>query len=88
MKTNRGPRLFAGVYPCGIVYADRWHEQSGDYKRLAFLSYSSLALEVERECPPDMRAEIERDAAKIQSRRGEQFQISTCNQTILLGGTA
>ena len=28
-------RLFAGVFPCGIVYVDKGREVAGDYARLA-----------------------------------------------------
>jgi hypothetical protein len=48
MKNNEkqtGSRLFIGVFPCGISYADRHHEEHGDYKTLAFLPYNSLVLE-------------------------------------------
>jgi len=78
-------RIFSGVYPCGIVYADRDREIAGDYAKLAFLPFSTLLLEIERTCPKDLALEIKRDAAKIQSRRGQQFQISTCGQTVILG---
>jgi hypothetical protein len=80
------PRIFAGVYPCGIVYADRKKEVAGDYKRLAFLDYATLTLDVEKDAPADLVSEIRVDAALIQARRGEQFQISSCNQTVTLGG--
>ena len=78
-------RLFVGIFPTGIAYADREVEVHGDYKRLAFLSFSTLALEVESDCPLDLRRAIERDAAQIQSRCGESFEISACGQTVLLG---
>jgi hypothetical protein len=78
-------RLFAGCYPCEIVYADRAREVGGDYKRLAFLSYRTLVLEVEDECPEDLRRHIVQDAARYQAMPGEPLQISTCGQTITLG---
>lgn len=79
-------RLFVGVYPAGIVYADRKREKHGDYARCAFLDYATLTLEVEKDCPAKLREEITLDAAKIQARRGQEFQVSTCGQTVLLGG--
>jgi hypothetical protein len=79
------PRIFAGVYPAGIVYADRHREEHGDYARLAFLSYATLELEVEKSCPAQLRAEITEDAARIQARRGQQYQVSASGQTVLLG---
>lgn len=78
-------RLFIGVYPGGIVYADRSKEVSGDYARLAFLSYHSLELEVQNDCPSDLLELIKAHASTLQSRRGELFQISTCGQTVMLG---
>jgi hypothetical protein len=79
-------RLFIGVFPCGISYADRKVEEHGDYKRLAFLPYSSLELEWFKGCPESLRGRIIADAAKIQARRGEDFQISAVGQKIRLGG--
>ena len=79
-------RLFVGVYPCGIVYADRSRTRAGDYARCAFLSYRTLALEIEPDCPAVLRALIKSDAAKIQARKGEAFQVSTVGQSVWLGG--
>ena len=79
-------RLFIGIFPTGLVYADRERQRAGDYKQLAFLSFKTLTLEVERDCPTGLRARIEAHAAQIQARRGQQFQISTAGQTVLLGG--
>jgi len=78
-------RIFAGIYPCGIVYADRKVERHGDYKRLAFLSYATLELEIEPDCPAKLATEITADAAKIQARRGELFSTSATGATVLLG---
>ena len=82
------PRLFIGIFPCGISYADRHHEEHGDYKSLAFLPYNSLILEFCKGCPAELRDEITSSAAAIQVRKGEQYQVSTCGQTVLLGSTA
>lgn len=78
-------RIFAGVFSTGIGYADRAREKHGDWARLAFLSFSTLELVIEKDCPAALRADIEANAAKIQARRGEQYQVSTCGQTITLG---
>lgn len=86
-KTKNADRLFAGVYPEGIVYADRSREQGGDYLRLAFLPFRSLAIEWSPvTMPAELRAQIETDAAAIIARRGEQFQVSSSGQTVTLGG--
>lgn len=79
-------RLFIGVFPGGISYADCHREEHGDYAKLAFLPFDTLQLEIKQDCPADLRTRIEADAATIQSRRGESFQISGCNQTVMLGG--
>lgn len=78
-------RLFVGVMPTGIVYADRSREVDGDYARCAFLPFDTLFLAVAPKCPKDMVGLIEADAATIIARRGEQFPISSSNQTVLLG---
>jgi hypothetical protein len=84
-KNDPSKRVFCGVYPCGLSYVDRAVERHGDYKRLAFLLYRSLILDVERDCPPELAAWIKQDAAKVQARRGEPFEVSTCGQTVRLG---
>jgi hypothetical protein len=78
-------RIFAGVFSTGIGYADRKREKHGDYARLAFLTFSTLTLEIEKDCPAALRKEIEDDAARVQAKRGEAFQVSTSGQTITLG---
>ncbi len=84
-RTVDGDRLFSGVYPTGIVYADKAREVQGDYARLAYLNFDTLTLKVETDCPADLRQRIEADAAAIQAKRGEQFRISTAGQPVLLG---
>ena len=78
-------RLFIGIFPTGIAYADRQREVAGDYQRLAFLSFATLELEIECDCPADLASRIRSDAASMQLRRGEQFPISTAGQTMRLG---
>lgn len=87
-QANQQDRLFVGVYPCGLVFADRSDESSGDYARLAFLSYDTLKLDLKPTCPADLRARIEQYALDMKSKRGEEFQISTCGQTVRLGRLA
>ena len=79
-------RLFVGVFPAGISYADRSREKHGDYARCAFLSFRTLELELESDCPQALRALIVKDAARIQARRGQQYEVSACGQTVRLGG--
>ena len=80
-----GDRLFSGAFSGGIVWADRHTERHGDYKRLAFLSYGTLELEFAADCPPDLKARIEGDAAAVQARKGEEFQVSASGQAVTLG---
>ena len=78
-------RLFIGIFPGGIVYADRHHEQYGDYKHVAFLPYDTLRLDVKKDCPQELLAEVKAHAATLQARRGQLFRISTCGQAVRLG---
>jgi hypothetical protein len=76
-------RWFCGKYPCGLVYADRATEEHGDYKRVAFLPYSSLVLDVDDPASP-LIERVKADAAAMQARRGQPYQIAG-NMTITLG---
>lgn len=78
-------RLSACVMGTGISYADRGREQGGDYAPLAFLYLATLELKFEEDCPAAFREVITHDAAKIQARRGQQYQVSTSGQMITLG---
>lgn len=78
-------RIFVGVFPTGIAYADRQVERDGDYKPLGFLSFSTLNLTVRTDCPPVMAAWIKIDARAIQARRGEQYPVDCCSHTVRLG---
>ncbi len=78
-------RLFIGIFPAGIVYCDRAREEFGDYKRVAFLPYGSLVLDVDDPKSPLLEA-VELDAALVQARRGELFEVSGCGQAVRLGG--
>jgi hypothetical protein len=80
-------RVFVGTFPTGISYADRAVEVGGDYKRLAFLPFDTLVLEWSaKRIPSDMRDYIERDAARLQARSGEDYKVSQAGQTVVLGG--
>ena len=81
-------RLFSGVFPTGISYADRGRERHGDYLKLAFLPFSTLELEwhePEAKVPAPLRAAILADARKMIAKRGQAFPISAAGQTITLG---
>lgn len=86
METKQSdPRLFICVMPGGIVYCDRTREVAGDYKRLAFLPYQTLELELKPRCDASLKAEIIEHAASIQARKGESFRVSACGHTVKLG---
>jgi len=78
-------RLFAGVYPGGIVFADRWIDADGDYKRVAFLPYETLEIKWAADAPKELKPLVMDHAAELQAKRGEQYRISTCGQTVTLG---
>jgi hypothetical protein len=77
--------LFIGLYPAGIVYADKRREVHRDWKRVAFMSYRKLLLEVDDEYS-DLLPLIKEHAAQIQALKGCEYTVSTCGQTVLLGG--
>jgi hypothetical protein len=84
-RTALPDALFIGVFPGGIVYCDRTQEEHGDYRKVAFLGYRSLELQVYQ---PEsaLLPRIRKDAAEMQAQRGRQFAISACGQTVTLGG--
>ncbi len=79
------PRLFIGVFPTGILYADRHHYHRGQYRRLAFLPFKTLTLEWDRLVDADLFQEITLHAAEIVSRRGKSYLVSGSGQTVTLG---
>ena len=77
--------LFIGIYPAGIVYADCRREEHGDYRRVGFLSYRTLKLDLVKDCPVELTRRIKRHAAGVQARKGEKFQTSASGQYVILG---
>lgn len=75
-------RIFAGCFPTGFVYADRKREVAGDYKRLAYLNYATLKLDIAKDCPKKLADQIRVDAA--QYRVGQQY-ATAWNTTVVLG---
>lgn len=78
-------RIFSAMYPTGIIWSDTWIKVNGDYKKLAFLSYGTLGLEIEPDCSENLRDYIIEDAARIQKRQGEYIEYTASGQKILLG---
>jgi hypothetical protein len=77
-------RLFAGVMPAGITYCDRKIEVDGDYKKIAFLAFYDLKLQIfDKESR--LLPLILPDAKRLQRKVGEEYQISLTGQTIILG---
>jgi hypothetical protein len=79
---KEGQRIFIGCYPTGLVYSDRWVEKDGDYKRLAYLNYGTLKLEIQKDCPGKLADEIIAHSKTM--KRGESFQIAG-NLAVTLG---
>ena len=79
-------RLWCGCYPTGWVWCDQAIERRGDYRRLAYMAYSRLELELEPDCPEKWKPLLASEAAKLQARRGQAYPVTTCGQTVTLGG--
>jgi hypothetical protein len=77
-------RLFCGVFPTGWSWCDRSIEEHGDYVRVAYMSFATLELEISRPKSPLLPL-IQKDAAELQARRGQEYQVSTAGQTVTLG---
>ncbi len=78
-------RIFCGVFPTGLVYADRDTIVQNDYKRLARLDFRTLKLELAPDCPNHLAQQIQKDAARLQKMKGQEYQVSASGQTITLG---
>lgn len=76
-------------FPTGIVYADKTREDPTirDYKRLGYLNYATLILELEPDCKSDLAQYVKTEAARIQAMRGQRFSIAGNMQVILGSGT-
>jgi hypothetical protein len=89
MASDYTTRLFAGIFAGGIVYADRGREEHGDYKRIAFLDYATLTFQPAKLSGSEVDRELLRlareDAATVQAKKGELYQVSTVGQAVLLG---
>lgn len=72
-------------YPTGLIYADRTRDdpRTQDYKRLAYLNYATLQLDIEPDCRHELADHVIRDAATIQAMRGQPFSIAGNMQVIL-----
>lgn len=77
-------RLFCCCMPTGWVWSDREVEEHGDYRRLAYMNYGTLELDLEPRVPKELERRIMADAFELSQRRGERYAIA-CNITITLG---
>ena len=78
--------LFAGILGGeGITYADRRVEEHGDYKKCAFVSFKTLELDIHKKCSKDLLPLIREDHTRLLGKRGEEYEVSTCGQTVTLG---
>ena len=77
-------------FPTGIVYADKTREDptTHDYKRLGYLNYGTLILDLEPDCKRDLAQYVTTQAAKLQAMRGQRFSIAGNMQVILGSNTA
>ena len=73
-------------YPTGIVYADKTREDptTRDYKRLGYLNYATLVLELEPDCRGALADYVTTEAARLQAMRGQRFSIAG-NMQVTLG---
>lgn len=78
-------RIFCGVFPTGLVWADRCVEVQGDYKRLAYLCFATLEHIIEPSCPRELLPSILKDIEAVKAKRGMQYQTSTSGQSVTLG---
>ena len=76
--------LFIACMPTGLVYCDTSKEQHGDYKKVAYLNYRTLTLEVYAPRSP-LLPEIREDAARMQAMAGKRYTVSGSGQFVVLG---
>jgi hypothetical protein len=76
-------------FPTGLIYADRTRDdpRTQDYKRLAYLNYASLQLDLEPDCKGELADYVKTEAAKIQAMKGQLFSIAG-NMKVILGSEA
>ncbi len=86
-RDREEPRIFVCIYPCGIVFADRFRKRHGEHVQLAFLPYTTLVLEFEKACDSALRLEIEASVRAMNLKAGDRFRIAG-NCEIVLGPRA
>jgi len=81
---SRYENLFIGMFPTGIVYADKRKCKGGDYKRIAHLSFTTLDITVYDE-GNDLMPLVMEDVEGYLEKRGQEIEISSSGQTVTLG---
>lgn len=75
--------LFSCCMPCGFTWCDRTKEEHGDYKRIAFMPYDTMKLEIHS--PRNfLIPRVKEDAARLIALTGTRYAIAG-NVTITLG---
>jgi len=86
---NAGPyKLFIGVHATGLSYSDATREQHGDFQRLAFLSYDTLALKWYTDpdgLPITLFSAITKSVDEMRGKAGQRWDYDCCGHTALLG---
>lgn len=77
--------LFVGVFPGGWSFADRFQEEHGDYKTVAFMPYETMKLDV-REKGSCLLPRIESLEKALRTAKGTLYQIDAAGTKVLLGG--
>ena len=76
------PKLFAGIYPEGMVYADR---RTKNYRQIAFLSWRTLKLKID-EPNNSLMPDVVANAKTYQDRKGEEmFLDDSKSSSVILG---
>lgn len=86
---NAGPyKLFIGVHATGLSYSDATREEHGEFKRLAFLSYDTLAVKwyVDSDrLPITLFSSIAKSVDEMRGKAGQHWDYDCCGHTVLLG---
>jgi hypothetical protein len=84
-KQSNEATLFIGIHSTCVCYCDKSKEEDGDFKTIARLFFDALELKI-YEPQSTLLPKIREHAAEIQVRKGQEFQVSGCGQTVILGG--
>lgn len=77
--------LFIGTFSTGLFYSDKRRTVHGDYARCGAIYFHNLRIVIENDCPTDLRATIIEHAESIKQRVGQEYRISSSDQTVTLG---